>query len=904
MIEVKNLTKIYNFQKNTEVIALNDISLNFESTGLIFIVGKSGSGKSTLLNLLGGLDNYDSGEIKVRGKSTKDFNQNDFDSYRNTYMGFIFQEYNLLDELTVEKNIAIALELKGIRADSISINNLLKQVDLEGYGERTPCELSTGQKQRVAIARALIKSPDVILADEPTGALDSKTGRNLIKLLKMLSNEKLIIVVTHDRNLAEEYGDRIIELSDGEIIDDIKKQHCNNTDTLFNKIDSAKIEIVKPKLSFKISIIMGLRSLKRKRIRLFSTILLAAFAFILFGFTDSTMYKKSEMTLNSLYDSNADYISFMKSQYILNGNKEVRHIESSLSEEDILKLEHKFPNYIFTSVFKQYNDSINSYLYYDDADGIKNYYFNKKINGTIEITNDLMERYNLKLLSGRLPKEDNEILITKYTYMNFEKYEYNNNDIKVEVVNLDDMIGKSISLNGKEFKITGVIDTNFNEDRYQVLLSNKPSELLYDSLKKEIEVYLRSGLHSLIYVKEGYYNNVLNPKYTGIIEEGGKLQFYKPEDDSIAGVYGASGLVSNIINDSSNILWKDGIVRNELAENEIIIPIHSIPKDIAIGSIQPLDELLPTTTEELITEFANQHFSEIEDEFNYYGYYNYTADDYAKYIITHSQNEYHEEFDRDYFKETALDKLLNEVYLKAFESIKFLARDFIVNYEENVTVVGFYGPYETNYNAYPIIVSNNIFIDFLESSQGDYKFVLTKLSQNAKEDIELINFNNKIENNIQYNIVNEVTTIINYIDSWLDDISSLSFYAGIVVALFASVLLFNFISVSITNRKKEIGILRALGATSKNVFIIFLCESLIIATTIFILAFIGSFSISKYFNYYLRNKYNLLITLTSFGLRQTGLLFGISISVALISTYIPIKRFSSKKPIDVIKINN
>ncbi len=718
MIEVKNLTKIYNLQKSTEVIALNDISLNFNTTGLVFIVGKSGSGKSTLLNILGGLDSYTSGEIFVNGKSTKEFTQSNFDDYRNTYVGFVFQEYNLLEDLTVEKNISIALELQGINKDSREIESILKEVDLEGYGERKPHELSTGQKQRVAIARALIKSPDIILADEPTGALDSENGKQLLELLKKLSKNKLIIVVTHDRDFAETYGDRIIEISDGNIISDrkIEEEFANvqNNNCSLNK------DILKPSLLLKFYLKLGLQGLKRKKTRLISAILLAAFAFILFGLIDTTRYNKEEMTLNSFYDSGIDYIPFRKTQFYFDENDEVRQNESYLSEVDISKLEHKFPNYIFTPVFRQYNYSYESYLYNEDADKIENYYFNKEINGTIEITNDLMDNYNLKLLIGMIPKTDNEILITKYTYMTFQRYEFNDYGKMVEIDKLDDMIGKLISLNGKEFKITGVIDTNFNEDRYNVLLNMKSSSSLHDTLKKEIEEYLRFGLHSLIYVKEGYYNDYLNPVYTGVNDNGGKFEFFKPEDDSIAGVYGGTGSVSKIIDTSYDILWKDGIVRNELAENEVIIPIHLIPKDIAIGSIQPFDELLQKTTEELIEEFADQHFYEIEEEFNYNGYYNYTADDYANYIITHVENDYHEGYDRDYFKKSAIDKLLNEVYFDAFKLIKFLDRNHIPidNYEEKVKVVGFYGPYETNYDTPPIIVSNKLFEDFLETYIG------------------------------------------------------------------------------------------------------------------------------------------------------------------------------------------
>jgi len=222
MLQTKDLVKVYKPKKGVAVTALNGVSLKFPEKGMVFLLGKSGSGKSTLLNVLGGLDKYNSGEIIIKGVSSKAFKQKHFDSYRNTYVGFIFQEYNILDDFTVGANIALAIELQNRKATDEQINAILNQVDLEGYGNRKPNELSGGQKQRVAIARALVKNPQIIMADEPTGALDSVTGKQVLDTLKKLSKDKLVIVVSHDREFAENYSDRIIELADGEVISDIE----------------------------------------------------------------------------------------------------------------------------------------------------------------------------------------------------------------------------------------------------------------------------------------------------------------------------------------------------------------------------------------------------------------------------------------------------------------------------------------------------------------------------------------------------------------------------------------------------------------------------------------------------------------------------------------------------------
>jgi len=223
MLEIRNVTKIYRSKTGTEVRALDNVSVTFPETGMVFILGKSGSGKSTLLNVIGGLDGCDAGEFIIKGKSSNEFVGSDFDAYRNTFIGFIFQEYNILDDFSVGANIALALELQGKKATNEQINGILSEVDLLNFARRRPNELSGGQKQRVAIARALVKDPEIIMADEPTGALDSNTGRQIFDTLKKLSETKLVIIVSHDRDFAERYADRIIEMKDGKIESDHTK---------------------------------------------------------------------------------------------------------------------------------------------------------------------------------------------------------------------------------------------------------------------------------------------------------------------------------------------------------------------------------------------------------------------------------------------------------------------------------------------------------------------------------------------------------------------------------------------------------------------------------------------------------------------------------------------------------
>ena len=220
MFSAIDICKAYRPRGGVPVEALRGVTLRFGERGMVFILGKSGSGKSTLLHILGGLDDADAGYLEIDGKTTQAFSRKDFDDYRNEYVGFVFQEYNLLPTFTVRENLSIALELQGKSASEEQIAAALAKVGLAGMEKRKPTELSGGQRQRVAIARAMIKEPEMILADEPTGALDEETGQSVLKLLKQLSEEKLVIVVSHDRDFAERFGDRIIELADGAVVRD------------------------------------------------------------------------------------------------------------------------------------------------------------------------------------------------------------------------------------------------------------------------------------------------------------------------------------------------------------------------------------------------------------------------------------------------------------------------------------------------------------------------------------------------------------------------------------------------------------------------------------------------------------------------------------------------------------
>lgn len=223
MLELKKITKKYLSGTNS-VSALKGIDLKFRETEFVSILGPSGCGKTTLLNIIGGLDQYTTGDLIINGKSTKNFKDKDWDTYRNHSIGFVFQNYNLIPHQTVLANVELALTLAGISKSERRKRAIkaLKDVGLGDQIHKKPNQMSGGQMQRVAIARALVGNPDILLADEPTGALDTKTSVQIMELLKEISKTKLVIMVTHNPELAEKYSTRIIKLLDGKVTDDSK----------------------------------------------------------------------------------------------------------------------------------------------------------------------------------------------------------------------------------------------------------------------------------------------------------------------------------------------------------------------------------------------------------------------------------------------------------------------------------------------------------------------------------------------------------------------------------------------------------------------------------------------------------------------------------------------------------
>lgn len=905
MLETVNLSKVYKPKKGVPVKALDGISLRFPEKGMVFLLGKSGSGKSTLLNLLGGLDKYDSGEIIIKGVSSKDFKQQYFDSYRNTYVGFIFQEYNILDEFSVGANIALAIELQGRKASDEEINNILREVDLEGYGDRKPNELSGGQKQRVAIARALIKNPEIIMADEPTGALDSNTGKQIFDTLKKLSKDKLVIIVSHDREFSEQYADRIIELADGHVISDVecngseetaveeddivfdndtvkiasgyhlteddrlaineyidklnsgritlrlgrkqaKSKHFVPTDnSRIKKQDGSAFKLIKSKLPLKNAFKIGASGLKYKKFRLIITILLSCQAFGLFGLADTFgSYNHVKVCTNSLIDSGVKYLAYSKSIKYTDSENNVWWNEGSykISKEEVKQMEEDL-GITFNGVVSPLRQVDLSRYFNPDAQFSETEFniYAGGFSGFTEIDEDKMDKLNVTLVAGKLPDgSKNEMAVSEYIFETFKIGGYRADEDRdvVKIEKYDDLIGKTIVCDDTEYTITGIIDTGLNLDRYKTLTQKKEGQTSADAL-------VNYALYNELSYETGYGLAGAAMVGTGRVEE-----LIKNEPKLIP-ISGMAGLDSDGNNGDGYYLWSD----------EYIAHFEDVPKE----------DIVWTDGEK--TELGDKEIIVTEESLGY-----------------------------DSTATTDIQTLADELKDVRFNMwCNNYSGDYTVY--EGYKIAGIVKRDSIYSKAAQFIVSDgNILNELADTRQaGEYDYVVGVMPETKAEVTKVVNYSYRENTDVRYEIQNSTTYELDTVNSVLKKLAKVFMYIGIGFAVFAAVMLANFIATSVAHKKQEIGILRAIGSRSNDVFRIFFSESFIIAMINFVLSSIGVFVVTMIINTYVRKDIGVLISLLTFGPRQILLILVVSLFVAAAASFIPVKKIASKKPVDAIR---
>lgn len=495
MLQIKNVKKSYTTGTFIQH-ALKGVSLDFRKNEFVAILGPSGSGKTTLLNIIGGLDRYDEGDLVINNKSTKKFKDTEWDAYRNNCIGFIFQSYNLISHITVLENVEMGMTLSGVSAKKRRKKALevLDRVGLKEHAHKKPNQLSGGQMQRVAIARALANDPDIILADEPTGALDSKTSVQIMELISEIAKDKLVIMVTHNPDLAKNYATRIIELKDGELISDsnpIKEEEKNNK----------KFNIKKTAMNFRTALNLSFNNIKTKKGRTLltafaSSIGIIGIALILAlsnGF-DIQIDKFERNTLSSLPIIISEQSMELTEEKMAEINNDTTSdLESYSSEEYVYPTKPATETFMHTNLFdKDYIDYIEkidnnliSGISYTRATALN---VIGNVNGTYmqvptnmglfvsiprkldeSSTNGVIED-NYDILAGRIPENKNEIILVvdSKNRISTDILSYFNLDASEEKIKFDDILNKELKLvlNSDYYKQVGdfyTLNTNYEE---------------------------------------------------------------------------------------------------------------------------------------------------------------------------------------------------------------------------------------------------------------------------------------------------------------------------------------------------------------------------------------------------------------------------------------------------------
>jgi len=1004
MIQVKDIIKRYKSKGGAEIKALDGVTIDFPEKGMVFILGKSGSGKSTLLNIVGGLDMPDGGELIVKGKSSKDFSATDFDGYRNTYIGFVFQEYNILGEFNVAENIALALQLQGKKNDSEAVEKILEKVDLAGLGNRKSQTLSGGQKQRVAIARALVKDPEIIMADEPTGALDSATGKEVFNTLKKLSEEKLVIVVSHDREFAEEYGDRIIELKDGKVISDLSKQlrEAENLSGNVIKINEGTIELrgdlteeefkkaynmikssggniiissdreqvqrfkavnriteeggseyftetaesapavsesdghadfFKSKMPLRHAIRMGATGLKARPFRLFLTVLTSVLAFAMFGIISTMMLYDVNYTVAKALKGTDYNCAFLGKHY---KSHETRYSYDETGARGDVN-EYDYNSYVLTSaedvenvrkktgktVFGVYNfsgeDRIElSDIYNLDRRAVNAYYSLGAFSGASDAGEAaVLQAFGSDArVAGRYPESPHEIAVTRYTY---ELIAACGLFGETEIKSPEDLIGKRLSVEDDEYTVTGVYNTGDINKKFDGLKSSADS---YSDLAKEFSEVYAYSVHTLAFVSETFYSGHLVNKavkeweypnshgwayldYSDFMnsdfEDRGYLSFQFPEwlkhMENPAALYnftdGAPVSFDKLdeMKDDETYISLGGLISRctELAKhavedtlsywhvNEEFSRAYARLYYAANGSFPDyINEKFPLGKDDECGSPRQQDIATAVKALNA---------DWNSTMQSDGVDSDYGDFDKFYYRGGRYLKISGVYCVEGSKDFYLVTEAFIRGNGESYTctvteIKTKYKPDETAKYVATVVP--------FKTETGDLNKVL-KLCKVFADDS-----NYYFEDNKVYASAVETGEFI--ADLWV-----LFLVAGIVLGVLSALFLFNYISVSISYKQREIGILRALGARGSDVFKIFFSESVILATVCSVIAMIVALISCKAINSYLVSGTVFALEFLNFNIVNCLILFAVAMAVAFAATILPVYFAAKKKPVDSIR---
>ncbi len=872
MIQLIGLKKKYISQKGVETEALKDVSLEVDN-GLTFIVGQTGCGKSTLLNLLGRLDTSYEGEIFVDGVELNSLTQKQSTLYRNQYVGCIFQEYNLIEELTVLENVRLANDLQAKKEDE-NIFVLFEKLGLNGLENKYPDELSGGQKQRVAIARALIKNPKLLLADEPTGALDLETGKEILEILVSISKEIPVLVVSHNLEYAKQYANRIIELSNGIVVSDTnqkeQKKEQKQSNSLYTAIEKKSKGLgLKGCLRF-VKINFGTR-IKRLISMVLVSVLLFSIAGVVFT---SFFFNKSRVLTNTVHENKASYLTVMdKGLKDYDGLDILEMYPSALniSSYEVQKIK-KLTGRIAYPVFSDFGDVYTSLLassWQEDPNGFKqnfgnngeglswekqSLYYQVDLMGGMEIDPKIAKALDISLIEGRYPETNLEIAVSEYAFELFWYYGYkivdSAGETKVEnILTISDLIGKTIKLADKKFTITGVLNVGGTKafeplkDLSQGIL-DEDSE--YKALSESWETERHASLNTVLFVCPDYYAEVLRTAYeTRTFAQGSSFLTYQKKDTESSNVYGnitAFAPYSNTKGSlSAKIIWKNG-KKESLTDNQIILKID------------------PSKMEEY--RINGKLFADIfaEKEVN-----KETISPYVENIFN--------DFSSIYF----WDQIVG-FHGKAFEVVGIYCDEQNTSIALHVSdqayeqLIDYCGLYEYEGAFLP-----------LSGGSGDYEVI------------------RKINESKEFRFADKYSFEISRMSRLMGLVLEIGSVIAVVCILICGLLLGNYISIVIDDKRRQIGILRLLGASKKTLFGIFGTEGGVLAFIVAVFSSLGAWGLGVFADVLVRKYYHYTLTLISIGIWEILLIFGLALLVGFIASFIPVCKAEKKNPIDCLK---
>ncbi|MBQ9713774.1 MAG: ATP-binding cassette domain-containing protein [Clostridia bacterium] len=939
MLQLQNITKVYK-TKAGEVKALNGISLTFPERGLVFITGKSGCGKTTLLNVIGGLDGIDEGEILIQDKKFSAFSAAEYDSYRNTFIGFIFQDYNLLPEYTVEKNIKIAMELQGRKVDTERLKELLADMEIEDLKNRKPSELSGGQRQRVAIVRALVKEPRIIMADEPTGALDSGTGLQVLEVLKKLSKNTLVIVVSHDREFAEKYADRIVHLEDGKVVQDVTftekdiegnieeqgntfvvREGADLSETEKNALAKAvkerkSIEIIenpcfrekaetgevkhnadnpvslrKSKMKLRSATYLGVKSLTVKPIRLVITILIAALAFAVFGLFDTIANFSTAKVLKNQLKVSSTKTVMATSDYIVDYDSGDRYTVK-ISQAQVEEIEDQTGGTVkgIFDLKDNLTGSEQTALSITEIGSsnvtIGKRYYSKSVSGFIEfdeaeeISSDgEFEDFDYEIVAGNYPKlykdEDGyEIAVSAYLADSILHYLNGNPLNGKEVAAREDLLDAKITVAGQKYKIVGIIDCGGIPEKYDTLAEVTQYNVSSATLANDFNAYIDSGAQKCLFVPKGFLQDVKTAKNSADIFYVGNTTWSiaigeeKTRTQASTYLYKAEGY------GTENLLFFDEQREqsgDSLADDEILLHILNVD----------------TMFKSKVNGLTSAEHSEVKKLLEY---------------IQLGRAENNRDTLQTVFRKLNVNIDGGKVYAKIHQRFTETGVEKV----KDVKIVGVYFGVDTNNytigTRYKLMMNKNLMKELkVFEEQGDYCKVLFSERSVRKGGNAIVDYFMS-ENGLAlhwYNnsVLNEIRTN----ETTIRQFARLFLYADIALSIFAIFMLYNYISMSIANKKRSVGVLRALGAGKKDILRTFLSESLIICIINGILANLFAVLGCALVNMYIVEVMNISVHFALFGIRQIFLIFGVSLLTAFASSTLPIVKISKKKPVELIR---